>query len=145
MARNPRKGEEKIARFQDGRRYENKVYEFRLEPLLSPLGNLQREPCFRFSNGHRSRFCFPDALLVLNSGGVIIEIKTRHTYDAWYQLTELYHPVVQKALGGDFKFLEVVREYDPGVRLPVEKNVLNTVTEIVKSDAPYNVYIWSGR
>ena len=136
-----------INRFKDGLRYERRVLGH-LKPVFNEIGTLVVEPCFRFSNGHRSRFCFPDALVTLpnHTFDLLIEIKTRHTYDAWWQLRHLYYPVVGKALGRELKLLEVTRAYDPGVRLPEEETrILSEAQDVVGSNAPYNIYIWTGR
>lgn len=136
-----------INRYKQGLKYEKKALEH-LESVLAPSGTLIIEPCFRFSNGHRSRFCFPDALLALadRTFDILIEIKSRHTYDGWWQLRKLYEPVVAKALQRSMKLLEVVKSYDPGVRLPEDNTrVLENVADVITSNAPYNIYIWSGR
>ena len=137
----------KINRYKEGLRYERAAIRH-LSGLFDALGTLISEPCFRFSNGHRSRFCFPDALVILPelSFDLLIEIKTRHTYDAWWQLRHLYYPVVRKAMGKSLKLLEVTRSYDPAIILPEdETRIVDEAQDVLESDAPYNIYIWTGR
>jgi hypothetical protein len=136
-----------INRYKDGLRYERKAIGH-LKSIFVSLGSFVTEPCFRFSNGHRSRFCFPDALVLFTDYcfDLLIEIKTRHTYDAWWQLRHLYYPVVGKALKRELKLLEVVRAYDPAIQLPEDEiRLLDEAQDIVGSNAPYNIYIWTGR
>ena len=136
-----------INRYKGGLRYERATISH-LKSTLENTGTLLVEPCFRFSNGHRSRFCFPDALLLLPalSFDLLIEIKTRHTYDAWHQLRRLYEPVVTKATGREVKLLEIVKNYDPAIALPEEEvKVLNSLEDAIGSNAPYNIYIFTGR
>jgi len=138
-----RRGGASLPRYKKGLRYEKKALDF-LEKQLSALGTFIREPCFRFFDGIRTRFCYPDALLLLpNRCALLIEVKTRHTYDAWWQLCELYAPVVRKALGLELRLLEVTAAFDPGVRLP-QRRVLETVEEAIGHKG-YGVFIWTGR
>lgn len=137
----------KINRFKEGLRYERSAIRH-LSAIFDAWGTFISEPCFRFSNGHRSRFCFPDALVVFPalSFDLLIEIKTRHTYDAWWQLKHLYYPVVKKVTKRPLKLLEVTRSYDPAIRLPEdETRILDKAEDVLESDAPYNIYIWTGR
>ena len=136
-----------INRYKDGLRYERKAISH-LKLCFVDVGTLVSEPCFRFSNGHRSRFCFPDALVILpeHTFDLLIEIKTRHTYDAWWQLRHLYYPVVKKALSKELRLLEITRSYDPAISLPEEETrLLDEAQDVLSSNAPYNIYIWTGR
>jgi hypothetical protein len=49
-----------------------------------------------------------------------VEIKYQHTADAWFQLRELYSPVVAQALGPAWRLalLEVVKWFDPAAFFP---------------------------
>jgi hypothetical protein len=137
-----------VNRYKEGLKYEKKALTHLQGEFQNSSSHFCIEPCFRFSNGHRSRFCFPDAILLLPDQlfDVVIEIKTRHTFDGWWQLTQLYRPVVKKALQREVKLLEVVRSYDPGVALPEEETrVLDRASDVIGSNAPYNIYIWTGR
>lgn len=75
---------------------------------------------FRPRNTNRDRWCQCDGIIRDHSAGrlIIIEAKYSHTFDAWYQLFELYKPVVEKAIGGNnwtICGLEVVKWFDPSV------------------------------
>lgn len=49
-----------------------------------------------------------------------MEIKYQHTPDAWFQLKELYLPVIKVALGPAWQLglMEVVKWYDPATFFP---------------------------
>lgn len=68
------------------------------------------------------RWCQTDGLLIQPQGGLItiVEIKYQHTPDAWFQLRELYEPVVRRAFGPAWEvaLLEVVKWYDPSTFFP---------------------------
>lgn len=77
---------------------------------------------WRFSACGDVRWCQTDGLrLDLREGRAIIyEIKYQHTPDAWFQLRELYEPVVGAALGPawSIQLVEVVKWYDPATFFP---------------------------
>lgn len=62
----------------------------------------------------------------------LIEIKLRHSGDAWWQLNRFYRPIVDRAFGGAFELhhLEIVQNYDPRVRLPNPQSVLLDLDEV---------------
>ena len=68
------------------------------------------------------RWCQTDGLFAHPLEGliVVVEIKYQHTPDAWFQLRELYEPVVRKAFGPAWTvaLLEVVKWYDPSTFFP---------------------------
>ena len=82
-------------------------------------------PWFRYSvesTPRRQNFVQPDGLLVRLRTGIItvVEVKWSHNVDAYFQLTDRYLPIVRHFFGGDFQYrlLEVVRWYDPGIVFP---------------------------
>jgi len=69
----------------------------------------------------RSNFCQPDGLLFDIPQGriIILEMKLRHTPDAWWQLFYRYIPVVKAAYPGfELEVCEVTPFLDPAVRCP---------------------------
>lgn len=74
----------------------------------------------------RRRYCQPDFLLVDTTSKVtvVIEVKIRWTDLAWWQLRELYLPVLQR-VSPDVHFLPlvIVRSYDPHITIPEEVNL----------------------
>lgn len=75
------------------------------------------------------RWCQPDALLIRPYQGkiTIIEIKLRHTADAYHQLFELYLPIVKWTFGPQWKYscCEVVRWYDAAEKVPEPARLCN--------------------
>lgn len=105
-----------------GERYERKVQE---ELLLSYEDYYVPSPWFRFSEVgvERPRWCQPDGLLFqpLYATITIVEVKLQHTPDSWWQLKQLYHPVVARAFPPDlwrYNFCEIVKWHDPAVTYP---------------------------
>lgn len=90
---------------------------------------------YREKRRRRGHYCQPDGLIIRPQSRkiIIVEIKLRHTQDAYYQLRELYLPVVQHVFGPEWRYgtIEVVRWYDPAeptpepARLCKEPHVVN--------------------
>lgn len=140
-----RKPTGKIAKkYKIGLQYEKKAIRF-LEKELRSAGDFYCEPCFHFHNHSSDRLCYPDALLVSESLVLIIEIKTRHTTDAWFQLRKLYYPVVSKVYEQPIKLLEVCRAYDPLIELPEKETILENLEDYARADTDYCTYIYNGR
>ena len=103
----------------NGVRYEKKV----LASLLKTFGNrVLPGPVFRFKaqDGFSGR-AIPDALLFSPDfrSCCVVEVKLRHTGDAWHQLNRFYLPIVRKALPWcRVCGLEITSSYDPFQNLP---------------------------
>lgn len=104
-----------------GLRYEGKAVKA-LEETYSP--HFLPHPWFYYRDRHdsRARWCQPDGILIFPHSAkiVVTEIKLRHTREAYYQLFELYLPVVMHTFGHIWRYgcLEVVRWYDPSESVP---------------------------
>jgi hypothetical protein len=105
-------------------RYESKVQK---ELELSYGDSYVPGPWFRFKELGRDnpRWCQPDGLLFqpLYSTITIVEIKYQHTPTAWWQVKQLYLPVVAVAFPPDlwrYNFCEITKWHDPAVRFPEE-------------------------
>ncbi len=73
--------------------------------------------------GQRLAFCQTDGLLLQYKQRriLIIEVKYKHTPDAYFQLEDKYVPVIRKILPGwDICTLEVVKWYDPSTQFPTK-------------------------
>ena len=108
-----------------GVRYERKVLDHLETSASLPL---LRSPWIEFGELEqgRPRWCQPDGLLLDPWEGriVLLEVKYQHTADAWWQLTQLYSPVLQKLLPQwDICKVEVVKWFDPATSFP-EKPLL---------------------
>lgn len=110
-----------------GARGQGLRYEAKARAILehSFRGFFVAQPWVEFTNGDsRPRLCQPDGLLFNFHRGtiVIVEMKLKHTSDAYFQLTQLYLPVVKKMFpkeGWKIALCEVVRWYDPSTVFPV--------------------------
>lgn len=117
-------------RFAVGIRYEREVQEFlSLYALGRPELEHRQGPWMEFQETSGRRWCQPDALILEERSKrcLIAEVKYQHTSDAWYQLKQLYLPVLRVALPGfTFHLLEIVHWYDPSTAWP--ERAINVAT-----------------
>lgn len=111
-------------RFAVGIRYEREAKEW-LSLFALGQANLRLldGPWLAFQDDSGKRWCQPDAVLLDDDlkECTIIEIKYQHTSDAWYQLKQLYLPVLRCALQGySFRLLELVHWLDAAASWPEE-------------------------
>jgi hypothetical protein len=111
---------------RSGQRYERRAHQA-LSARFSPeRGTLLYAPAmwiaYSVSGEGKLHWAQPDGLLIDLKRGLItvLEIKIRHTTDAWWQLRKLYEPLIRKLFGSAWRYAvcEVVRWYDPVVRWP---------------------------
>ncbi len=126
-----------------GIRYEKKAHKH----FSSIYGcNYIPNPWIQFKNSQAQlRWAQPDALLFDFPLGIltIIEYKYQHTAQAWWQLVELYKPLVRKLYPQDLwriRLLEITQFYDPHVLFPCEVTILNNVDAFFPDQI--GVYIW---
>lgn len=105
---------------------------------------------FSFQTCNKRGRAVPDGLLFSQTerAVVLIEIKLRHTGDAWWQLERFYQPIVCEA----FRLfqvipLEICKYFDPSVRLPKPTAFVSCAEEAlsIRSEAYHPVLIWSQR
>jgi hypothetical protein len=104
-------------------------------------------PWIQFEDHHGRRWCQPDGLMVdLAYGAVlIVEIKYRHTSDAWYGLWQLYKPVLEFCLPSTiwhFGCLEICKWYDPNIPFPANVALTSTPARIPRCELT-GVHIWN--
>lgn len=102
-----------------GLRYETRVH----AELAGRFGyDYVEAPVFSFEDDLGRRSCVPDALLKRPSRIVLIEIKSQHMPEAWWQLRKLYEPVIRAAGNKDKKIIlvEVCRSLDIQMPFPEE-------------------------
>jgi hypothetical protein len=93
----------------------------------------------------RIRYCQPDGLLVLPARNIllIVEVKYSHTADAYWQLENLYVPVLRCFLGPanpwQIATCEVVKWFDPSTAFPTRLAMCEDLTQ-VRVNA-FNVHI----
>lgn len=103
-------------------------------------------PWIQFKNSQQQlRWAQPDALLFDFKQGIltIVEYKYQHTALAWWQLVELYLPLIKKLYPRKLwivRLLEVVRYYDPCVMFPCEHTILKSISDLFPDQV--GVYIW---
>lgn len=105
-----------------GLRYQQRVERF-LSAASMGRWEVISSPWFIFGDDRPGRnYCQPDFLLDLGNGCcVVVEVKIRWTVDAWYQLNELYIPVVLAARSAASCIpLCITKSYDPAIRAPGE-------------------------
>jgi hypothetical protein len=105
-------------------------------------------PTFRFNNGTPlDQYAIPDALWVAGKTLTIFEIKLRHTADAYYQLKDLYAPIIAKAYPGfAINLVEICRHYDRTIKLPGKVTFVDNLKahcEIPREG--FGIYLWGGR
>lgn len=123
-----------------GIRYEKRVQAHLL--ALSPL--YLDSPWLRYCDETGWHWCQPDGIHLDFNAGVltIVEVKYQHTPDAWRQMEELYAPVLRVLFPPSlwqFRFLEVVKWYDPAVRCP---NPVRMAATPFKHQHLRSVHIW---
>jgi len=110
-------------KFAVGIRYERKVHEhLALLALGVPGLNYVESPWIEFEDASGTRYCQLDGLLLdkTNRSALIYEVKYKHIANAWWQLTQLYEPVVRVLLPTyrPICLMEIVHWHDPQVTFP---------------------------
>lgn len=99
-----------------GLRYEEKVQE-RLSKWFS---HYLSSPRIAFKDASGTRICIPDGVLLYPDRTVVFEIKIRHMPEAWFQLVQLYGPVLCAYSAAPVQLVEIVNSFDPAVVWPGE-------------------------
>ena len=133
----------------EGVRYEAKVQEFLRSKF--PPESLISSPWFVFKSGShaaRDRFCQPDALLIDSEAKhvTIIEIKLQHTAFAWWQVRQLYEPVLRRVYTNHtFSALEIVKWLDPNIAFPETFYYAESVEDRGSGTSKFGVHIFDPR
>lgn len=102
---------------KSGKKYEAKVVEYMQERWGDAA--IEVGPWLTFSDESKTRrWCQPDILVANETGAMIFEVKSQHTPNSWFQLRQLYEPVVSHLLGVETRVCEVCPSYDPAVPFP---------------------------
>lgn len=131
----------------NGLRFEQKVQVF-LKNMLGASYRVQPFLHFDDQDEHgttRPRSCIPDGLYVDDHGhATIVEIKSQHMPEAWWQLRKLYEPVVQALpFVNSTSVLEIVKSFDPAMGFPEPVLVFQSWREAVTSDvSKFKVLTW---
>jgi hypothetical protein len=100
---------------------------------------------FRTKTASHLQYCQPDGLLFLPDkfAIVVIEFKLRHTANAYWQVHNLYVPVLEKIFAGrkwHFRKLEVTQWYDCNEYFPCDVTLVQDPLLVPKSKM--GVHIW---
>lgn len=103
---------------------------------------------FRSRGSDNVRFVQPDGLFFDFERGVItcFEIKLKHTERAWWQLRQLYVPVLQHIFGTAqwrYAAVEIVCWYDPHVSFPERTSALRHITADSFEPGAIQVNVWN--
>lgn len=100
-------------------------------------------PWLEFQDETGRRWCQPDAIVLSEGKGIIYEVKYQHCSEAWYQLWELYLPVLEVVFPHiRFACMEVVKWLDPHVAFPEEYRLTRDVFS-VPDPSRTAVHIWN--
>jgi hypothetical protein len=123
------KAQRRITRAQkDGLRYEREV-----QTMLQTLfPEVELSTWWSFLDCGQFRLCQTDAVLFTPHLTTIFEVKRRHTPDAWWQLHELYRPVLQSFRPGrPINLVEICGSFDPLIVVPAEMDRVECLQEWV--------------
>jgi hypothetical protein len=127
-----------------GKRYEKKAFTY----LKDRYGlDVLLHPWIAFTNGKHERLCQPDALVIRQPKVFIIEVKVRHTVDAYWQLARLYAPVVATLFKNySVHLIEMTKSFDPDVLFPTPIIFSYEMDDFLKSPPCEMIGVnqWSG-
>lgn len=124
---------------ESGLRYESQVQ----DELFDNLDHYHKSPEIFFSDDSGQRVCIPDGLFLHHDHVVVVEIKSQHMPEAWWQLKRLYEPVVRAAIfERPIHLLEVVKSYDPATPFPCIVRLVPSSAYGLKSymEAPFKEF-----
>lgn len=124
-----------------GIRYEGQVAEY----IRSLRPEARISPTVRFTDACGSeRICIPDAVIEVPRGVVVVEVKLQHMPEAWWQLEQLYRPVLRLLYPKQHIFsLEICRSYDPAMPFPVDVELVTSLEAYLDRPLPrFCVHWW---
>lgn len=93
--------------------------------------------------GDTARHCQPDILLFSAKQIFICEVKLNHIRDAYYQLRNLYAPVVKAVFPGyEISLIEITRSFDPRILFPEEFELFFGLSDALASERQLSVVQW---
>lgn len=129
----------KVGRKAQGVRYERKVNQYLTERFEAFVSNLP----FEYVDRTGRHFCIPDGILLQGNSAVVFEVKLSHTLRAYWELVNLYRPVVELALGCKVRIAEITQSYDPSAPIPsVNHRPFGTVSDFLESGVNEGVILW---
>jgi hypothetical protein len=122
----------------EGLRFEAKVIDLLVGHYDCFIASLP----FRYYTELGERFCIPDGVFVFENEVVVVEIKLQHTLQAWFQITKLYFPVLEKAFNLPVRGVEVVRWFNKEIRFPSELLVVPDLRTFLQAKNKLGVCLW---
>lgn len=104
------------------------------------------QPVFHFRDDSGPRTCVPDGLLLGSGRIAIVEIKSQHMPEAWWQLRRLYEPVVREyADGRSVILLEICKSYDPAMPFPERPTLVDDMQKflLAAKDGEMGILRWT--
>jgi len=134
----------RVGRRAQGMKYEKRGHEY-FQGLYGDFYISNPWFVFQEEETPAPRWCQPDALLFNPAQGKIhiLEFKYQHTSDAWWQLRQLYFPVIRSLFPAhlwDIALCEVVKWYDPAVTFP--ENIVMAKEPNIVLAGRLGVHIW---
>lgn len=121
-----------------GLKYEKKI----CEALSKDFGPaFVAQPSISFSDASGLRIAIPDGLIRLGNAVGIVEIKYSHTALAWWQLRQLYEPLVRQLTTARVLLFEVCYSYDPAIDFPEPHGFIHSLRS-PPTLYPVNVVQW---
>lgn len=122
----------------NGLRYEGKVQ----NKLQRTFGDYLQSPAIYFEDQSGLRFVVPDGLIIRPNRVYVIEIKSQHMPEAWWQLHELYLPILRsRNAARPISCLEIVKSYDPSMPFPCSVDMVKS-DEIAAYKGSFGVVEW---
>jgi len=100
----------------NGIRYEWQVYSY-LTELFEPI-HIQH--CIHFSDDNGYRTVVPDAIVCLSDCVFLIEVKSQHMPETWWQCEKLYKPLLEELFLKPVFCIEIVKTFDSQMPFPTE-------------------------
>lgn len=121
-----------------GLRFEERVQ----SQLIMGWPGYHPSPYLHFYDGEGARTLQPDGVYIDLHRIWIVEIKSQHMPEAWWQLDQLYRPVIQ-ALYKDrpVSCLEIVKSFDPIMPFPAKFDMVDK-KDLFNYDGPFGVCKW---
>lgn len=100
-------------------------------------------PHIHFRDAGAYRTVIPDAIIWDDHSYIIIEVKSQHMPEAWWQLNELYIPVLKTHFyHSRIRGLEVCKKYDPQMPWPGHFVIYNDLEDAIGGVSPLGVLRW---
>jgi hypothetical protein len=124
---------------QAGLRYEEHIQQRLMQRLLGYMA----APHLHFFDREGARTLRPDGVLVEPGRVFIFEIKSQHMPEAWWQLDQLYRPVVSQLYKHrPVSCIEIVKQFDPAMPFPTKFDMLENLEQVLKYEGSFGVFQW---